>query len=183
MESLERGGAYLRCASPSWSDPFDGSYSMRFGGRWNGPGTFPVVYLNANRETAKANARRLLTKGFNSVFVSAEDLDPSELPTLIATIVLDEQYIDIVSDGGCAAAGLPTTYPLDANGQEIAHSSCQPIGAAAWAEGDLGIACRSAAPGATSDGEELAYFDRPGRKLEAVGEPIPFDDWYGPIDW
>ena len=100
MDSLERGGEYLRCASPSWSDPFDGSYSMRFGGRWNGPGTFPVVYLNANRGTAKANARRLLTKGFNSVFVSAEDLDPSELPTLIATIVLDEQYIDIVSDGG-----------------------------------------------------------------------------------
>jgi RES domain-containing protein len=156
---------------------------MRFGGRWNAPGTFPVVYLNADRETARANARLLLTKGFSSVFVSAEDLDPTELPSLIATVVTDDQYVDIVSDDGCVAAGLPTTYPLDVYGQQIAQSSCQPIGATAWADGDLGIACRSAAPSLPSGSEELAYFDRPGRKLQPVGDPVPFDAWYGPIDW
>src|SRR5208282_20599 len=107
--------------------------SMRFGGRWNAPGTFPVVYLNADRQTAKANARLLLTRGFSSVFVSAEDLDPSELPTLIATGVSDDQYVDVVADGGCAAVGLPTTYPEDGNGQIVGRSSCQPIGASAWA--------------------------------------------------
>jgi hypothetical protein len=183
MESLERGGTYFRCANPSWSDPFDGSYSMRFGGRWNAPGTYPVVYLSADRETGKANARHMLTRGFSTVFVGAEDIDPSEMPTLIAAVVSEDQYVDVVTDVGCLAAGLPTTYPLDADGREIAHEMCQPIGAEAWASGGLGVACRSAAEGASTDGEELAYFDRPGRKLEAVGRPIPFDEWYGPIDW
>ena len=127
MDAVDRGGEYLRCANPSWSDPLDGSYSMRFGGRWNAPGTFPVVYLSADRGTARANARHLLTKGFDAVFVSAEDLDPSELPTLVATEVPNDQYVDVVTDSGCVSAGLPTSYPYDATGQVIPHSACQPI--------------------------------------------------------
>jgi hypothetical protein len=183
MDAVDRGGAYLRCANPSWSDPLDGSYSMRFGGRWNAPGTFPVVYLSADRDTARANARHLLTKGFDAVFVSAEDLDPSELPTLVTTGVPDDHYIDVVTDNGCVNAGLPTSYPYDATGQIISHSVCQPIGLSSWINEDSGIACRSAAPGAPPAGEELAYFDRPGKKLEPIGDPIPFEEWYGPIDW
>ena len=183
MDTVDRGGEYLRCADPSWSDPLDGSYSMRFGGRWNAAGTFPVVYLGADRDTARGNARHLLTKGFDVVFVSAEDLDPSELPTLVVTEVPHDHYVDVVTDPGCINAGLPASYPCDPMGNIIAHSVCQPIGLASWINQDPGIACRSAAPGSPPAGEELAYFDRPGKKLNPIGDPIPFEDWYGPIDW
>jgi hypothetical protein len=183
MDVLDRGGEYLRCANPSWSDPLDGSYSMRFGGRWNAAGTFPVVYLSGDRDTARASARHLLTKGFDAVFVSAEDLDPSELPTLVATEVPNVQYVDVVTDGGCVSAGLPTSYPYDAMGKTNSHSVCQPIGLASWINQDPGIACRSVATGSPPAGEELAYFDRLGERLEPIGTPIPFENWYGPIDW
>jgi hypothetical protein len=117
------------------------------------------------------------------VFVSAEDLDPSELPTLVATEVPDDHYVDVVTDSGYISAGLPTSYPYDPMGHIISHSVCQPIGLSSWINEDPGIACRSAAPGSPPQGEDLAYFDRPGTKLEPIGNPIPFEDWYGPIDW
>jgi hypothetical protein len=156
---------------------------MKFGGRWNAAGSFPVVYLNRDRPTARANARFLLTKKLVGSFLLAEDLDESELPVLVTTVVLDDEYVDVISDIGCTDADLPVTYPYDILGNAIEHSVCQPIGMDAWREGQFGIACRSAADDAPAGGEELAYFDRLGRRL-AASEPIEnFEDWYGFIDW
>jgi RES domain-containing protein len=43
-----------------WTDAADTSYSKKSGGRWNPSGAFVVLYLNATRATAKANAVRYL---------------------------------------------------------------------------------------------------------------------------
>jgi len=156
---------------------------MRFGGRWNAPGSFPIVYLNRNTSTARANARYLLTTKLERTFLTAEDLDPTELPVLITTAVPEDEYVDVLTDDGCIAAGLPITYPHDAGGNTLDQAVCWPIGKAAWADGEQGIACRSAAEHASADGEELAYFDRPDRRLTAGDPPDAFEHWYGPIDW
>ena len=183
MQIIRRGGDYYRVADPDWTDPLDGSWSMKFGGRWNPAGSFPVVYLNRDRPTARANARFLLTKKLASSFLLAEDLDTSELPVLVTAVVLDDEYVDVISDNGCADADLPVTYPYDNLGNTIEHSVCQPIGMDAWREGRFGIACRTAVDEAPAGGEELAYFDRPGRRLTASQPTENFEDWYGFIDW
>lgn len=182
MNLASRRGRYLRVADPGWHDPLDGAYSARHGGRWNPAGSFPVCYLNADIETARANARHLLDGRLTPIGLTADDLDPSELPMLVDTDVPDaSDHGDVVSDEGCTAVGLPVTYPLDIAGLAIPWDRCQPIGSEAWDSGRAGIACRSAATGAPSAGEELAWFQRNSRLTEVRRRQFP--QWYGTIDW
>ena len=83
----------------------------------------------------------------------------------------------MITDAGCASAGLPATYPKDAARATIPHAICQPIGKAAYDDGEPGIACRSAAPGTARTDEELALFSRARKRLRAA-ERWAFDDWY-----
>jgi hypothetical protein len=169
---VERGGSYLRVADPGWDNPLSGEYSRLHGGRWNAPRAFPVVYLCRDEQVARANVLRK----HEGLPYGPEDLDPREAPVLVSTVVPRKAYVDIVSDDGCTAAGLPASYPHDVLGQPIGHDLCRPIGQAAWREGRPGIACRSAAPGAHPGGEELAFFVR-GDALP-VAEIRSFSDWY-----
>lgn len=182
MNVIERGGEYYRVADPTWNDPLDSGFSMRFGKRWNAAGSFPVTYLNADLGTARANARRFLTEGLLGQPFRAEDIDPSERPVLVSTDIPDDRYLDVVSPSGCVAHGLPATYPVDGTGSIVAWPACQRIGQQAWNAGVPGVACRSAARGAPANGEELAWFDRQQGSLQPK-ETQTFDDWYGPIDW
>jgi hypothetical protein len=172
MRHLERGGIYMRVVDPAWADPLDASFSRRNGGRWNPPGAFAALYLCRDVETARANARRLL-EGQPFTF---DDLLPERLPGLVETDLPQARYVDAVSARGLASLDLPPTYPLDARGRVVGHRRCQTIGSAAWAAGEPGIACRSAAPGAPSEGEELALFDR-GLRLRR-GRRQRFERWY-----
>jgi RES domain-containing protein len=182
MDVIDRVGVYYRVADPAWDDPLDGNYSMRFGARWNAPASFPVTYLNADLDTARANARQLLTVGLAGQPFTVEDIDPSERPVLVSTVVPDGRYLDVVTASGCQANGLPTTYPADDTGGIVDWTVCQSVGQRTWDAGIPGIACRSAAPGAPLHGEELGWFDRHEVTLEST-ETRRFDDWYGPIDW
>jgi hypothetical protein len=141
------------------------------------------VYLNRDRATARANVRFLLTKKLATTFFSADDLDPSELPVLITTVVLENQCADVVTDAGCVSVGLPTSYPSEVAGGPVGHAQCQDIGRQVWEADVDGIACRTAVDHGPIDGEELAYFERPGTALVALGDPERFEDWYGPFDW
>lgn len=182
MELIVRGGEYYRVADPAWEDPLDGSYSMRFGGRWNAPASFPVIYFNADLGTARANARRFLTEQFAGQPFSAEDLDPSELPVLVSSDIPPDRYLDVVTRAGIVANGLPATYPGDGSGNVVSWDVCRPEGQKAWDEGLPGIACRCAAALAPPDGEELAWFDRHEVVLQ-VKQSQAFQDWYGAFDW
>lgn len=171
---LVRCGRYLRVADPEWTDSLDGAYAAAAGGRWNPEGSFPVVYLSRDVETARANVRRR----FSGQPFAIDDVEPARRPELVATDVPRTSHVDVVSDRGCSAAGLPVSYPHDGRGSLIPHEDCQPIGQAAWDQDESGIACRSAALAAWPPGEELASFQRHER-LKVV-DRVPFDRWYWP---
>jgi hypothetical protein len=158
-------------ADPSWRDPLSGEYSRAHGGRWNAPGAFPIVYLNASLDVARALVRgRLEERG-----IRPEDVLAHAGPALVHTTVPGDTYVNAVTDAGLRALRLPTTYPLDGTGLVVAHSVCQPIGQAAWEQHERGIACRSASRGAPSRGEELAYFGR--ERLDAHNTEL-FAEWF-----
>jgi hypothetical protein len=171
VRHISRGGRYVRVADPGWRDPLSGEHARRSGGRWNPPGSFAVVYLNASRSVARAQVRhKLEPRG-----IRPEDLNPEQGPLLIETDVPEASFVDAVTDRGLASLGLPASYPADASSAPIAHAICQPIGRRAWDEGEPGIACRSAAATAPAEGEELAYFAR--RPLRAKDRQR-FADWF-----
>ena len=169
---VTRGGVYVRIADPVWDDPLSGEFAKARGGRWNAPGSFPVVYLNGDVRVARAN----VLQRFAGLPYGPEDLEPSAAPALVSTAVPEDEFVDVVSDAGCGAVGLPRTYPVHDDGVPVSHELCRPVGQAAWDAGLPGIACRSAAPATPSGGEELARFGR--------GEPLTplqvrrFLDWF-----
>ncbi len=171
MRHIRRGGSYLRVADPSWGDPLSGEHSRIRGGRWNAPGAFGVVYLNASVDVARALVRtRLEDRG-----IRPEDIRPEAGPVLVRTTVPDDTYVNAVTDAGLRSVNLPITYPLDARGKIIAHGVCQPIGQLAWDAGERGIACRTATQGAPANGEELAYF---GRHSLSAAKTEQFATWF-----
>lgn len=172
MRHLERGGRYLRVAKPDWSDPLSGAHARDRGGRWNPPGAFETVYLNGSLDVARAQVRRQLAP----LAIGPEDLEPASGPVLVSTEVPPARFVDAVTDAGLGSLGLPTSYPLDAAGQEVDHATCQPLGAAAHVDGEPGIAARSAAA-VPSPGEELAYF---GPKALRPAGRQPFAEWFWP---
>ena len=164
---------WYRVADEGWDNPLDPGYAERFGGRWNPPNSFPTLYLNEDVETARAQIYRLLAGSP----VRPEDLDPPYV--LVAATLPSRQVVaDAVTDVGLEALGLPSTYPVDADGATIPHAQCQPIGAEVKDEGLRGVHARSAA---TSDGtgRELAWFPaRTSSRATPVGGPIPFTIWW-----
>lgn len=167
--SLRRGGAHTRLVEPSWRDPLDTSHSRRTGGRWNASGAFGVLYLNGSLALARLQVAHTLVGQPYAI----EDLDPREQHDLVEVEVAGAQFLDCVSDDGLAAMGLPATYPRD-----VPHATCQPIGADAHATDLAGVACRSAAAGATREDEELAVFDRVVGTIVTQGSRRPFGEWY-----
>jgi hypothetical protein len=148
-----------------------GEHSHVRGGRWNAPGAFGVVYLNASLGLARALVRaRLEDRG-----IRPEDILPETGPVLVRTTVPDDTYVNAVTDAGLRSVNLPTTYPLDKSGKTVAHRVCQPIGQLAWDAGERGIACRPATRGAPASGKELAYF---GRQRLRVEETERFATWF-----
>jgi hypothetical protein len=173
-KTVRRGGAYNRLAEPAWTDPLDTSYSKARGGRWNPPGAFGAVYLNRDVRVARLRVEQALAGQPYGV----EDLDEAELHDLVELEVPSRAWLDCVSDGGLKAVGLPASYPRHPNGRPVSHAACQPIGQAAFDEGMHGLACRSAARGATIADEELAVFARTGGSSITMTGRRPFSDWF-----
>lgn len=170
---VRRGGRYLRVADPSWLRPLDGRYARDRGGRWNAPGSFPVVYLFSALDVA----RSFVFARFEGHPYSAFDLRPESGPDLVETDVPEDRFVDVVTDDGCRAAGLPVTYPRDDDGAPVPHERCHPIGGRAFDQGEPGIACRSATARPSDEGEELAWFARGPRGLRTRRRRA-FADWF-----
>lgn len=170
---LPNAKRWFRVADENWEDPLDPSFAQRFGGRWNPPNSFPVLYLNEDLETARAQIRRMLSGSP----VRPEDLDPPYV-LVTATIPSRQVVADAVTDVGLAGLGLPDTYPMDDAGDMIPHETCQPIGTEVKSQNLRGVHARSAA---THDGtgRELAWFPaRPASIATPVGGPTPFRTWW-----
>jgi len=170
---VRRGGRYLRVADPSWLRPLDGRYARDRGGRWNAPGSFPVVYLFSAVDVA----RSFVFARFEGHPYSAFDLRPESGPDLVETDVPEDRFVDVVTDDGCRAAGLPVTYPRDDDGVLVPHERCHPIGRQAFDQGEAGVACRSATARPRDEGEELAWFARGPQGLRTRRRRA-FTDWF-----
>lgn len=167
--TIERGGQCFRVADPEWRDPLDPTHAKEAGGRWNDAGSFPVLSLNADVATARANVDRK----FAGLPYGPTDLLPERRPVLVGADVPTDGYLDVVTDEGCEAVELPRTYPRDGSGREVGHRRCQRVGRKARHEWGLpGVAYRSAA---RPRGEELAWFTDSGGSPTRVEA---FDDWY-----
>jgi hypothetical protein len=171
--TVRRGGACNRLAEPHWADPLDTTFSKLHGGRWNAPGSYGVLYLNMTEQMARTQVEHKLAGHPYHI----EDLDPAAQHDLVEVDVAETDALDLVSDEGLDAVGLPFSYPLDADGQPVGHAQCHPVGQAAYDEPLPAIACRSAAAGAAKADEELAVFDRDAGIVTETGRRA-FADWY-----
>jgi RES domain-containing protein len=168
MRRIPRGGTYFRICKAEWTDCTDTRFSLQ-GGRWNAPGTFPVLYLNRTLAMAALQAIENFRGEAHSLF----DLRPERRPHLQEFEVPSAEYIDVVSAEGIAACGLPEHYP-----EGVDWAQCQPIGRAAYDQDAPGIACRTACPGGNEpEHEELAVFVRTGTPA-APGARHPFSAWF-----
>ncbi len=165
MKTITRSGRYYRVCDPTWLDCCDPTYSARYGGRWNPPESFATLYLNADVDTARANAIRRYEGEAFTLF----DLNPTTRPHLQLVTVKTSTVLDAVTRGGIEDLGLPATYR-----ENVSHTICQAIGVEAHKARLDGVACLSAAH---RDGEELALY-RADRAVK--GERQVFDAWFYP---
>ena len=171
---VTRAGRFVRVADPDWRRPLDPAFAAVRGGRWNPPDSFPVLYLCAT----PAVARAVVLGRFAGLPYGLLDLRPDRRPVLIETDVRSHRAVDVVTEAGCRAVSLPGTYPYDSRGRKVGWDKTQPIGEAAWGQGERSIACRSAALPKGQHGEELAWFVRERTDRLAVSTRRAFDDWF-----
>jgi len=171
LDSVDRAGKYFRVFKPEWDDPLDTRPSLKYGGRWNAPGTFGVLYLNATLAVAAANARHQHLGRAIGLF----DLKSSRRPHLLTVTVPRSPVLDVVSEESLKQLRLPKSYPCG-----ITWARCRPIGKRAYLESRiLGIAYRSSAECTASHwlGEELGWFDRAPSLYESSPRQT-FERWY-----
>jgi hypothetical protein len=171
MLGLERGGHYFRVCDPGWRNPLDTSFARARGGRWNPPGLFGALYLNATILVAAANARL----SFSGEIASLYDLQPAQRPDLLQVTVSKARFVDAVTRTGLRSLRLPSSYPIG-----VPHARCQRIAKRAFDEGEpSGVAYRSNAEATPSSfiGEELAVFDRASALVRKKAR-LTFSEWY-----
>jgi hypothetical protein len=168
---------WLRVADPAWANPLDPTFAQVTGNRWNAPGSYSTLYLNADVITARLQIERMCAGSP----VTPEDLADNAYTLVAATIASNQCTADVVTDHGVEAVGLPATYPLDA-GNSIPHQRCQPIGQLLFDAGLNGVWCRSACSG-DGRGRELAWFARSQAATTLWDQPLPFGLWRYAEEW
>lgn len=168
LPTARRGGEYYRIVAPEWMEPLDAAYSKAFGGRWNPPGEFGALYLNANVQVGAANARAQHAGRALKLF----DLVPSARPELVTVDVPPLDVIDAASPAGIAALGFGEGFPFG-----VSWPQYQAIARKAKAAGITGVASRSNAEATPTRtvGEELAIFER---VAIVQRDRRPFAAWY-----
>ena len=174
-ETLSDAHVWWRIADPGWVDPLDPGFAQRSGGRWNPPGSFPVLYLNEDVATAQGNLHAFIARWP----YEPEDLRDDRGPMLVGCVLPRRQMVcDAHSPAGVRAAGLPRSYPLDEGGGPVPHARCQPIGMRARAEGLRGVRARSAQSN-DGAGRELAWFPASSRSIARRIRGPAFTAWFG----
>ncbi len=173
-ERLRDGQHWFRVAERAWDDPLDPSFARLRGGRWNPPGSWRTLYLNEDLMTARLNVA-----GFAAQWpYEPEDLRGDTGPDLaVATLPRRQDVADAHTPEGLDGLGLPTTYPVDTEGELVGHRACQAIGVAVHNAGLRGVHCRSA-HAAAGAGRELAWFPATTRSRATLVRRRPFRDWY-----
>lgn len=173
-EPLADAHRWHRIADPAWANPVDSSFAAMAGGRWNPPDSWSTLYLNEDIVTARLNLQ-LFTGAFP---YEPEDLRPEHAPILVDVRLPRNQTVaDVHTPAGISKAGLPATYPTDADGAPVEHAQCQTVGQRAHDLGLRGVRCRSATS-PLGEGRELAWFPATARSRATIVDAKPFADWY-----
>lgn len=173
-ERLPDRFTWWRIADPAWRDPLDPTYAGKIGGRWNAPDSFPTLYFNDDKVTARLNLRAFIAKWP----YEPEDLRPDTGPVLVgATLPRAQQICDIHTPEGVQHAGLPKTYPLASDGSLVPHARCQPIGARVKEAGLRGVRSRCARS-PDGAGRDLAWFPATRRSFATRVVTLSFERWY-----
>jgi RES domain-containing protein len=162
---------WYRVADSSWKDPLDPTYADRAGGRWNAPGDGPTLYLNADRDTARAQIPRML----RGTAIDVEDLR-DDAPFVLVPVRLParQRVADATTDTGLTALGLPRSYPSRRDGTEVPWSACRRAAAVVRRARLRGVLARSAA---LTDSAELAWFPARTARATPAGDTEPFVAW------
>lgn len=165
---------WWRIAEAGWLDPLDPGFAQRRGGRWNPPDSFPTLYLNEDKVTARLNLRRFIADWP----YEPEDLRADNGPVLVGTTLPRDQHVaDAHTPGGLAGLGLPATYPTGRGGDTVGHETCRAIGRQLKEQGLRGVRARSA-QSRDGAGRELAWFPATARSRAQRTARLKFDAWY-----
>ena len=137
-------------------DPRSGRGARNFGGRWNPPDSFAVIYCGLDVSTVVGEFHRLARRQG----VAARGFLPRELYRLRVDLLA---VLDLRDDAARRAIGLSDR---ELRGDDL--GACQAIGAAAHSVGIEGVLAPSAADGGTA----LAVFLdalRPDSAVEVIG--------------
>lgn len=144
-------------------DPLSGEGARLFGGRWNPPDLFPVVYLAVPEVACMHELEKAAADNHLDVATQLQ------VPYTLHTIRVDEvEVLDLRDERNQLRLGLDSA---DFSGP---HDVCQPIGHAAWFLEFHGVL----APSATGPGLTLALFEhrtRPGQVHVEESRPLTVD--------
>ena len=173
-ERLKDGWTWWRIAEAGWVDPLSPDYARERGGRWNAPASYPTLYLNEDRVTARLNLR-LFIEGWP---YEPEDLRDETGPMLVgATLPRNQEVCDVHTPEGVRAVGLPLSYPNTKAGRIVPHAKCQPVGQKVKDAGLRGIRARSV-QSPDGAGRELAWFPATAASVAKRIRTLKFDAWY-----
>ena len=174
VERIPDDHSWWRIADPAWADPLDPAFAQRRGGRWNPPDSFPTLYLNQGKVTARLNLR---------AFIDGWPYEPEELredngPVLVECTLPRRQVVcDMHTRAGDRAAGMPVAYPLDRDGAVMAQDRCQLVGKRAKDLGLRGVRARSV-QSPDGGGSELAWFPASVRSVARRVATLAFPVWF-----
>ena len=157
MVTTDFAGNLFRCI-PHWSvEPLSAAPSQQFGGRWNAPGTFPVLYTFMSRTLARTWVDGHLARGG----VTLNEAQPEALPDLLVLVCNLNGIADLASDSGLQSVGLPPQYPKGFE-TEAAYPTTQHVGMQLYQVNVPGVLARSATAmrwdGPVMNGSEIAIF-------------------------
>lgn len=170
-------GTLFRTVPHSSQTPLSSQFAYNLGGRWNPPGSFPVLYTSAS----VAGVRAFVDWQSDYYGIQWADRAPEDQPDLLV-LTIEGSFADVATESGLTFYGLPKTYPIGYQGAE-AWTITQPIGASIYAAGWPGLVTRSATlsswSGPMQEWAEVAIFADKAPTPQLVGR-FAYDDWYLP---
>jgi len=167
--TIDVSGTFYRVVPHSTMEPTSTQFTYEWGGRWNAPFTFPVLYTSSSVQVARNFVD--WTSQYYGLPLGTPDLLVFNFSARVA---------DFVTDQGLIHYGLPTSYPLEHLGPD-SHWMTQPFGQAVFDAGLPGLASRSAVMtswvGSIGDWADLAIFTTQSPPA-VLSDRLPFSDWY-----
>jgi RES domain-containing protein len=168
-------GQVVRCIPHSANEPLSGTPSREYGGRWNPPGSFPVLYTFLSDKLARTWVEARLAHGG----ITLNEAQPEALPDLLLLECRLDKLADLTTEAGLEDVGLPNTYPVGFE-TDAAYSTTRPIGMAIYNAGVQGIFTRSATAttwnGPVANWGEIAIFTDYASQPTLI-ERLSYDRW------